>query len=99
MYIAYFNVNLKVGRDGITSVIFDELVEQEIQRFEFLQKGFDVGLFNTQRRSNSWSQRFSNKGKAIVLFVSRLVWEKIYEAVIKESKQRTVHSNSSIRII
>jgi phosphatidylinositol alpha 1,6-mannosyltransferase len=59
-----------------TRPILSELADHDIHRLEYMPNGVDVGLFNPQRRNESWRQRFGNGEKPIVLFVSRLVWEK-----------------------
>ncbi|MEK6649557.1 MAG: glycosyltransferase family 1 protein [Bacteroidota bacterium] len=59
-----------------TRPILDELQSQAVQRLEFLPNGVDTELFSPARRSEAWRKRFGNGHKPIVLFVSRLVWEK-----------------------
>jgi glycosyltransferase involved in cell wall biosynthesis len=59
-----------------TRPILDELVANRIERLEYVPNGVDTALFTTSRRSSEWRNRFGNGEKPIVLFVSRLVWEK-----------------------
>lgn len=59
-----------------TRPILEELVANRIDRLEYLPNGVDTTLFNTGRRSSEWRSRFGGGKKPIVLFVSRLVWEK-----------------------
>ena len=59
-----------------TRPILDELAQNDIQRLEYLPNGVDVNLFGPHRRSTAWRKRFGGGEKPIVLFVSRLVWEK-----------------------
>ena len=59
-----------------TRPILNELSENGIKRLEYLPNGVDTGLFSPERRSMEWRKRFGNGARPIVLFVSRLVWEK-----------------------
>ncbi len=59
-----------------TTPILQELREHGVQRLEYLPNGVDTAMFNPLYRSNEWRQRFAHGEKPIVLFVSRLVWEK-----------------------
>ncbi len=59
-----------------TRPILDELSAQQIERLEYLPNGVDTALFHPGRRSNEWRRRFGGGEKPIILFVSRLVWEK-----------------------
>ncbi len=59
-----------------TRPILDELVAQGVQRLQYLPNGVDTSLFHVSKRSQEWRTRFGGGGKPIVLFVSRLVWEK-----------------------
>jgi glycosyltransferase involved in cell wall biosynthesis len=59
-----------------TRPILDELAANNIQRLEYLPNGVDVNLFTPNRRSDVWRKRFGGGEKPIILFVSRLVWEK-----------------------
>jgi len=59
-----------------TRPILQELTENNIHKLQYLPNGVDTGLFTPERRKEEWRQRFSGGKKPIVLFVSRLVWEK-----------------------
>ncbi|MCX6135729.1 MAG: glycosyltransferase family 1 protein [Ignavibacteriales bacterium] len=59
-----------------TTPILDELREHSIDRLEYLPNGVDLNLFNPSRWSLLWRENISPDNKPVVLFVSRLVWEK-----------------------
>jgi glycosyltransferase involved in cell wall biosynthesis len=59
-----------------TTPILQELRDHGVERLEYLPNGVDTAVFNPLYRSNEWRQKFSNGEKPIILFVSRLVWEK-----------------------
>jgi glycosyltransferase involved in cell wall biosynthesis len=59
-----------------TLPILHELKEHEIERLEYLPNGVDLALFNAKRRSLGWREKINAQNKAVLLFVSRLVWEK-----------------------
>ncbi len=59
-----------------TAPILRELQEHGLRRLQHLPNGVDLAAFNPSRRSALWRQRVGGSGKPIVLFVSRLVWEK-----------------------
>jgi len=59
-----------------TRPILTELNEHEIRGLDYLPNGVDTRLFNPLRRSEQWRKRFGGGEKPIILFVSRLVWEK-----------------------
>lgn len=59
-----------------TRPILDELAENNIRRLQYLPNGVDVNLFGPHRRSAEWRKQFGGGEKPIILFVSRLVWEK-----------------------
>ncbi|MGA7162025.1 MAG: glycosyltransferase family 1 protein [Bacteroidota bacterium] len=59
-----------------TTPILQELREHGVERLEYLPNGVDTAMFNPLYRSNEWRQRFGRGEKPIILFVSRLVWEK-----------------------
>ncbi|MGA9405659.1 MAG: glycosyltransferase family 1 protein [Bacteroidota bacterium] len=59
-----------------TTPILQELREHGVERLEYLPNGVDTAMFNPLYRSNEWRQRFGGGKKPIILFVSRLVWEK-----------------------
>jgi len=56
--------------------ILEELGEHGIQNLEYLPNGVDLRLFNPQFRSSAWRARVGAEAKPVILFVSRLVWEK-----------------------
>ncbi len=59
-----------------TKPILNALTENNVQRLQYLPNGVDTGLFTPERRNNAWRTQFGDGSKPIVLFVSRLVWEK-----------------------
>jgi phosphatidylinositol alpha 1,6-mannosyltransferase len=59
-----------------TKPILDELEANDIQRLQYLPNGVDTGLFTPERRNDAWRAQFGPVSKPVVLFVSRLVWEK-----------------------
>jgi glycosyltransferase involved in cell wall biosynthesis len=59
-----------------TKPILTELQEHNIERLEYLPNGVDLSLFNPNHRSQEWRQNITREDKPVVLFVSRLVWEK-----------------------
>ncbi len=59
-----------------TMPILRELDDHGIERLEYLPNGVDTGMFSPLYRSDEWRKQFGASEKTIVLFVSRLVWEK-----------------------
>lgn len=59
-----------------TVPILRELQEHGLRRLQHLPNGVDLAAFNPSRRSALWRHRVGGSGKPVVLFVSRLVWEK-----------------------
>lgn len=59
-----------------TRPILEELQGRGIQNLTYLSNGVDLDTFNTTYRSQAWRARFGGGLKPIVLFTSRLVWEK-----------------------
>jgi phosphatidylinositol alpha 1,6-mannosyltransferase len=59
-----------------TLPILEQLREHDIGRLEYLPNGVDLTLFSPRRRSEEWRQQRLADKKPVVLFVSRLVWEK-----------------------
>lgn len=53
-----------------------ELQQQGISNLEYLPNGVDLHEFSPARRSAEWRSRFGASDQPVVLFVSRLVWEK-----------------------
>ena len=67
----------KVDRTFVPALpILRELDQHGIQRLEYLPNGVDTGAFSPLYRSEEWRRRFGNGEKPVILFVSRLVWEK-----------------------
>ncbi len=57
--------------------ILEELSAHDIHGLRFLPNGVDLTLFNPKNRSEEWRKGITpDTDKPIVLFVSRLVWEK-----------------------
>lgn len=67
----------KVDRTFVPALpILRELDQHGIQRLEYLPNGVDTGAFSPLYRSDEWRKRFGHGEKPVILFVSRLVWEK-----------------------
>lgn len=56
--------------------ILHELQVHGIERLEYVPNGVDTETFNPKFYSDQWRKKYSPEEKPIVLFVSRLVWEK-----------------------
>ncbi len=59
-----------------TVPILRELREHGLRRLQHLANGVDLAAFNPRHRSALWRRRIGGSDKPVVLFVSRLVWEK-----------------------
>lgn len=59
-----------------TRPILQELTEYGTRGLEYLPNGVDVELFGPTYRSAAWRESVGGERKSVVLFVSRLVWEK-----------------------
>jgi glycosyltransferase involved in cell wall biosynthesis len=59
-----------------TLPILEELRAHGIHNLEYLPNGVDTQLFHPNRRSEAWRERLGARDKQVLLFVSRLVWEK-----------------------
>jgi glycosyltransferase involved in cell wall biosynthesis len=59
-----------------TNLILEEIAAHGIRNLQYLPNGVDETIFNPAYRSNTWRNRFGGGSKPILLFVSRLVWEK-----------------------
>jgi len=59
-----------------TEPILAELAEHRLERLEYIPNGTDVSVFNPYNRSDAWRRKIGAGNKPILLFVSRLVWEK-----------------------
>jgi len=69
-----------------TRPILDELLAHNFHSLEYLPNGVDGELFNPVRRSSEWRKKIGNDKKPIVLFVSRLVWEKDLHILVEVNK-------------
>ena len=59
-----------------TAPILDELAAHGIRRLQYMPNGYDSALFNPAASSTEWRRRFGGGDTPILLFLSRLVWEK-----------------------
>ncbi|MCX7984979.1 MAG: glycosyltransferase family 1 protein [Bacteroidetes bacterium] len=59
-----------------TLPILSELRDHAIEKLVYLPNGVDTTIFSPHRRSEHWRRQFGSRDVPIVLFVSRLVWEK-----------------------
>ena len=59
-----------------TTPILNELTKHGLRNLQYLPNGVDEMLFHPGHRSETWRAQFGRCDKPIVLFVSRLVWEK-----------------------
>ena len=59
-----------------TQPILNELRDHGLDRLQYLPNGIDRSLFSPERRSEEWRTAIGANAKPVVLFVSRLVWEK-----------------------
>jgi glycosyltransferase involved in cell wall biosynthesis len=67
----------KVERTFVPTIpILEELRGHGIHRLQYLSNGVDLTVFNPSHRSNEWRAQFGGGARPIVLFCSRLVWEK-----------------------
>ena len=82
-----------------TKPILHELAENNIQRLEYLPNGVDTGLFTPERRNNAWRAQFGCGSKPIVLFVSRLVWEKDLRVLANAYQQLKTKRNDFEMVI
>lgn len=69
-----------------TRPILDELHQHNFHDLEYLPNGVDGELFNPKRRNNEWRKQFGDGKTPIVLFVSRLVWEKDLHVLVETNK-------------
>lgn len=56
--------------------IMQELIAHKFTNTEYLSNGIDLALFNPRFASPEWRAKVGASDKPVVLFVSRLVWEK-----------------------
>ncbi len=59
-----------------SQVMADDLITHGIKKVQAFPWGVDLENFNPKFRSESWRSKFSNGNQKIILFLSRLVWEK-----------------------
>lgn len=59
-----------------TLPVLRELEQHGICRLEYLPNGVDLSVFHPKHRSEDWRKKFNAAHRPVVLFVSRLVWEK-----------------------
>jgi phosphatidylinositol alpha 1,6-mannosyltransferase len=81
-----------------TQPILEELREHQIERLECLPNGVDLELFNPSRRSPVWREKISAQDKPILLFVSRLVWEKDL-SVLAQAYERLRRTRSDFEMV
>jgi len=82
-----------------TKPILEELAKHEILRLQYLPNGVDTGLFTPERRSEKWRSSFGQGNKPIVLFVSRLVWEKDLRVLAEAYKHLKAKRNDFEMVI
>ena len=82
-----------------TKPMLHELAENNIQRLEYLPNGVDTGLFTPERRTNAWRAQFGGGSKPIILFVSRLVWEKDLRVLARAYQQLKTKRNDFDMVI
>jgi len=82
-----------------TRPILSELAENNVQRLQYLPNGVDTGLFTPERRNNSWRAQFGGGSKPVVLFVSRLVWEKDLRVLASAYQQLKTKRNDFEMVI
>ena len=75
------------------------LREHNIQRLQYLPNGVDPVLFTPERRNNLWRRQFGDGSKHIVLFVSRLVWEKDLHVLAQAYQQLKTRRNDFEMVI
>jgi glycosyltransferase involved in cell wall biosynthesis len=56
--------------------VLDDLAEHGLHGLEYFPNGVDTKIFHPGNRSEEWRSRFGKGENPIILFVSRLVWEK-----------------------
>lgn len=71
--------------------ILEELERHGIKNLVYLPHGADTTKFNPKFKSGTWRKKVGANGKQILLFVSRLVWEKnlrVLAAAHRELKEK-----------
>jgi phosphatidylinositol alpha 1,6-mannosyltransferase len=56
--------------------VLEELCEHGLKNLTYLPNGVDTKKFNPFYRSSAWRESVGARKKSVILFVSRLVWEK-----------------------
>jgi glycosyltransferase involved in cell wall biosynthesis len=82
-----------------TKPILSVLTERQIQRLQYLPNGVDTGLFTPERRNSAWRTQFGDGSKPIMLFVSRLVWEKDLRVLAQAYQQLKTKRNDFEMVI
>lgn len=70
-----------------TLPILEELRERGIDRLDYVPNGVDLSLFHPGHRSQAWRNRIGAGDKPVLLFVSRLVWEKDLKVLAEMYRQ------------
>lgn len=78
--------------------ILEELREHGLNRLQYIPNGVDNALFNPTRRSRAWRSQFGDDDRPIVLFVSRLVWEKDLR-VLSDAYRLLVEGGSTFHMV
>ncbi len=74
-YMSMFYGNMQ--RTFVPSqAIIDELASHGLRNLKLLPHGVDTALFSSRFASADWKERIGARGKTVLLFVGRLVWEK-----------------------
>jgi glycosyltransferase involved in cell wall biosynthesis len=74
LYRSFYN---RVDRTLVpTKPVLQELAGRGLRNLECLPHGVDHDLFHPRYRSEAWRQMIGGTEKRVLLFVSRLVWEK-----------------------
>ena len=90
-YAAYYKVNvltdlgwgyMKMFYNAVhktfipTEPILEELAQHKIRNLSLLPHGVDTDVFSPKYFSETWKEKIGAKGKTVLLYVGRLVWEK-----------------------
>ncbi len=83
-----------------TMPILHELEAHGLDRLEYLPNGVDTTAFNPAWRSHAWRRQFGERDVPIVLFVSRLMWEKNLSVLVETYKRlRATHGDGFHMVI
>lgn len=82
-----------------TEPIMQELLEHRLERLEYIPNGTDVHAFNPKFRSDSLRHSLGAENKSIILFVSRIVWEKDIRVLAEMYNQLRKRRNDFIMVI